>query len=222
MDKEGQKVGTSVFKSDDIGNHVTPEYFSNVKGGKKDKEKVEKKRTRISRKTLFIILGAFAAILVIVMLVALVVNFSRPPHGSRTDEEMPTTIEEVRDKVYDHLYSKDGDYVVANYLNAGIYLKDLISDMEDLNRSDELIFAAKAFRARFIFEGGLEDDAINEALRLVKSADTEYKKYNIYSALYYMYGKKGDSEKREIYSSLLDELDVNLETEGMGGGEQDE
>ena len=107
MDKEGQNAHVPVFQSENIGNKATPEYFSNVKGGKKDQEKVEDKRSRVSRKTLFTILGALVGALVIVLVIALVANLLSRPKGSRTDEVMPTTADEIERRAYAVVYSGD-------------------------------------------------------------------------------------------------------------------
>ncbi len=213
MDKEGQRPNTPVFQSGNIGSKATPEYFVNVKGGKKDQEKVEKKRSRVSRKTLTIILGIVAGILIVILMVVLISNFVRP-RGSRTEEVMPTTQTEIEDRAYKVLYSTGED----GYENAIVYLNDLIKDMGDLNYSSELIFDAYATRAYIAYQAGGADVAIDEALRLVKEADTDEKKYSIYRVLFYIYGKEGNKEKRKFYSDMMDELNVpENKIDGMGG-----
>lgn len=213
MDKEGQNTDTPVFQSDTIGNRVTPEYFSNVKGGKKDKEKVTEARTKKSRRGLFITLGIIAALLIIVMITALNINFSHRPYGSRTDEEVPADISDIETRAYKVVRSGDEE----GYTNALYYLNDLIRDMDDLKLNPDLIFAAYAVRARITFEGGAREVAIEEALRLAKEADTEMQKLYIYHELFYMYNQIGDIEKREFYGDLLRDLDVDLEKDAVGG-----
>lgn len=218
MDKEGQNASApnfeaDVFNSDSIGNRATPEYFSNVAGGKKDKEKVAEKRTGQSRKRLFIILGVVAATLLITMVVALILNFGHRPHGSRTDEELPADITDIETRAYKVVRSGDEE----GYTNALYYLNDLIRDMDDLKLNPDLIFAAYAVRARITFEGGAREVAIEEALRLAKEADTEMQKLYIYHELFYMYNQMGDIEKREFYGDLLRDLDVDLEKDATGG-----
>lgn len=213
MDKEGQNATAPVFHSESIGNKATPEYFSNVKGGKKDQEKVEDKRSRVSRKTLFTILGALVGALVIVLVIALVANLLSRPKGSRTDETMPSNYTEIEERTYKVLYSGDEN----GYENAIVYLNDLIKDMKDLNQSSELIFAAYAVRARVAYQAGAKATAISEALRLASEADTNVEKLYAYHELFYMYNQEGDTEKRDFYGDLLRELDVSLENDAVGG-----
>ena len=201
MDKEGQNTSSSVFHSESIGSQVTPEYFSNIKGGKKDKEKVQKIRSERSRKPLFITLGVVATILLIIMIIALVRTFNHP-RGSRTDEEMPTTTSEIESRAYKVLYES------GKYENALAYLNDLIRDMKDLGASSEQIFEAYVVRARIAYQAGGEDVAIQEALRLVKEADTDTKKYSIYNVLYFMYSQEKNEEMSAFYSEMMDELNV--------------
>ena len=215
MDKEGQNAHVPVFQSENIGNKATPEYFSNVKGGKKDQEKVEDKRSRVSRKTLFTILGALVGALVIVLVIALVANLLSRPKGSRTDEVMPTTADEIERRAYAVVYSGDEN----GYENAIIYLNDLIRDMGDLNYNSELLFDAYITRARIAYQAGGGDVAIGEALRLAKEADTADKKYQAYDLLYNLYNQEGKNEKRDFYGDLIGELNQENNTQALGGGE---
>lgn len=214
MDNEGQRPNTPVFQSGNIGNKATPEYFSNVKGGKKDQEKVAEKRTRVSRKTLFVVLGVIAAVLVIILVIALVANLLSRPKGSRTDETMPATMDEVETRTYENLY-RDGNY--ADYSNALVYITDLINDMEDLNQNQDLIFCAKILRTKIIFQGGLRERGIDMALVLTNKADTDYKKNCAYNTLSYMYNQEQDIDKRNFYMDLIKDLNFNPDPEGMGG-----
>lgn len=213
MDTEGQNSSNPVFHSGDIGSQATSEVFSNVTGGKKDKEKVKDRRTRISRRTLFVALGIVCAALIIALSIALIMGLSRPPHGSRTDEEIPTAIEDVEKRVYNTLYSDEE----IDYKKAILYLNDLMEDIKDYDRSSGLLFSAYILRVRLVFQGGLRKQAITEALRLLNEADTDYKKYQVYAALYYMYNQQGDEDRRDFYGDLIGELDVDLETKGLGG-----
>ena len=215
MDKEGQRPNTPVFQSGNIGSKATPEYFVNVKGGKKDQEKVEKKRSRISRKTLTLIFSCIAAAIIIVLTVALIANLTSRPKGSRTDEVLPDSKSEIEKRAYKVLYSTGED----GYENAIVYLNDLIRDMGDLNYNSELIFDAYATRALIAYQAGGEDVAINEALRLLKEADTVNKKYSIYSTLILIYSQEGDNEKRDFYRSMVSELDTETNAQAQGGGE---
>ncbi len=219
MDKEGQNTNApdfeaNVFNSDSIGNRATPEYFSNVKGGKKDKEKVAEIRSKKSRKPLFITLGTFAAALIIVMVIALIATLAVHRHGSRTDEEMPTNTAEIESRAYKVLYSS------GKYENAIVYLNDLIKDMKDLGVDSELIFEAYAVRARIAYQAGGGDVAIQEALRLAKEADTDTKKINIYRVLAYIYAGEGDTEKYKFYSDLLEEMGACNDENAVGGGDE--
>lgn len=201
MDNKGQNANASVFHSENIGSQATPEYFSNVKGGKKDKEKVERIRSQKSRKPLFITLGIVAVALLVIMTIALVRTLNHP-RGSRTDEEMPTTTNEIESRAYKVLYSS------GRYEDALVYLNNLISDMSDLGVSSEQIFEAYAVRARIAYQAGGEDVAAQEALRLAGEADTDTKKYAIYNVLYYIYSKEGNEEKSNFYSEMMNELNV--------------
>ena len=212
MDNEGQSVKTPVFSSGDIGSQATPEYFSNVKGGKKDKEKVEQKRARISKKTLFTILGTVFAVLILVLGITLIANLASRHRGSRTDEEMPVSMQEIEKRTYEHLYHDN----VIDYKNAIYYLNDLMNDMEELNQNQELIFNSKVFRARLVYNGGLKQAGIDEALRLAKEASTDYEKYYVYSTLSFMYNQEKNDKKRDFYMDLLEELNYNPEKEGEG------
>lgn len=212
MDNEGQSVKTPVFSSGDIGSQATPEYFSNVKGGKKDKEKVEQKRARISKKTLFTILGTVFAVLILVLGITLIANLTSRHRGSRTDEEMPVSMQEIEKRTYERLYHDN----VLDYKNAIYYLNDLMNDMKELNQNQELIFNSKVFRARLVYNGGLKQAGIDEALRLAKEASTDYEKYYVYSTLSYIYNQEKNAEKRDFYMDLLKELNYNPETEGEG------
>lgn len=215
MDNEGQNAKTPVFHSGNIGNKATPEYFSNVKGGKKDQEKVERKRARISKKTLMIIWGVIAAVLVIVLMIALIANLTSRPKGSRTDEAMPVTIDEVEERTYEHLYTGD----TADYPVAVTYITDLINDMEDLNQNKDLVFCSKVFRTRIIFRGGLREKGIKMAFALAEEANTDHQKDCAYNALAYMYSQEQNIEKRNFYMDLVKELNFNPDTEGVGGVE---
>lgn len=218
MDKEGQRPNTPVFQSGDIGNKATPEYFVNVKGGKKDQAKVEKKRSRISRKTLTLIFSCIAAAIIIVLTVALIANLTSRPKGSRTDEVIPVTMQEIEKRTYKVLYSGDEN----GYENAIVYLNDLIKDLGDLNQSQDLIFAAYAVRARIAYQAGAKETAIAEALRLADEADTNTEKLYAYHELFYMYNQEGNTEKRDFYGDLLKELDVDLEKDAVGGTADEE
>lgn len=213
MDKEGQNANTPIFHSGSIGNKATPEYFSNVKGGKKDQEKVAKKRTRISRKALFMIFGAIIAALIVILMIVLIAHFTARPHGSRTDEDMPTTISEVEQRAYKVLYSGDEN----GYYNTLYYLNDMIKDMNDLNYDPDLIFATYAVRAHITFQGGARQVAIDEALRLAEEATNDIQKLYAYHELFYMYNQEGNTEKRDFYGDLMDELNVDLENDAIGG-----
>ena len=217
MDKEGQNAHVPVFQSENIGNKATPEYFSNVKGGKKDQEKVERKRSRMSRKTLFTILGALAGAIIVIFVIALVANLLSRPKGSRTDEVMPTSQIEIEERAYKVLYSGDEN----GYENAIVYLNDLIKDMGDLNYDSELIFDAYSARAYIAYQAGGEDVAIDEALRLLKEADTVNKKYSIYSTLILIYTQEGNTDKRDFYRDMVSELDIEANTQAQGGGEEE-
>lgn len=215
MDKEGQNAHVPVFQSENIGNKATPEYFSNVKGGKKDQEKVERKRSRMSRKTLFTILGALAGAIIVILVIALVANLLSRPKGSRTDEVMPTTADEIERRAYTVVYSGDEN----GYENAIVYLNDLIKDMGDLNYNSELMFDAYSTRAYIAYQAGGEDVAIGEALRLLKEADTSEKKYTIYSKLILIYAQENNAEKVDFYRDMVSELDVETNAQAQGGGE---
>ena len=213
MDKEGQRANTPVFQSGSIGNKATPEYFSNVKGGKKDKEKVETKRSRVSRKTLTLIFSCIAAAIIIVLTIALIANLASRPKGSRTDEEMPTTFDEVEKRTYENLYSGD----TADYSVALAYLTDLIDDMEDLNQNSGLIFCSKVFRTKIIFQGDLREQALGMAQGLLEEASTDQEKDCAYEILAFMYNQEQDTEKRDFYMDLIKELNYDPEVEGLGG-----
>ncbi len=213
MDNEGQSANPPVFQSGNIGNKATPEYFSNVKGGNKDQEIVERKRAHLSKKTLFIILGVIAAVLVVILMVALIANLTSRPKGSRTDEAMPATMDDVETRTYENLY-KDN---TADYSTALVYITDLINDMEDLNQSQDLIFCTKILRTKIIFQGGLRERGIDMALSLTKKADTDYEKNCAYNTLSYMYNQEQNTDKRDFYMDLIKELNFNPDPDGMGG-----
>ena len=217
MDNEGQNAKTPVFHSGNIGNKATPEYFSNVKGGKKDQEKVERKRARISKKALMIIWGVIAAVLVIVLMIALIANLTSRPKGSRTNEELPPSQQDIEIRAYKVVYSGDEN----GYENALYYLNDLIKDMEDVNYNSDVIFEAYSVRALIAYQAGGEDVAISEAKRLVKEADTAEKKYSIYSTLNLIYSQAGDTEKRDFYRDMAFALDVETNAQAQGGGESE-
>ena len=217
MDKEGHNANTSAFHSEDIGNQATTEFFSNVTGGRKDKDKIERKRIRVSRKALFVIFGALAAISVVILFTILIINLNSRPHGSRTDEALPSSSSEIEERAYKVLYSGDP----RGYYNAIYYLKNLIQDMEDAKQNPELIFDAYALRARIAYMGGGGETAINEALRLANKAETDNEKYTIYKVLFYMYNQEGDKERRDFYGDMMYQLNVEANKLGGEGGYED-
>ena len=218
MDKEGQNANVPAFHSGDISNKATPDYFSNVKGGKKDKEIVSNKRSKKSRKALFITLGALAGALVVVLIITLVTTVFNHSRGSRTDETMPTTMQEIEERAYKVLHSGDEN----GYENTLYYLNDLILDMKDLNIDPEIIFAVYAVRARIAYEGGAKETGIEEALRLAREANTDLEKLYAYHELFYIYNREGNPEKRDFYGSLMDELNVDIEKDAVGGTPDEE
>lgn len=209
MDKEGQDSQSSdvVFKSENIGDKATTEYFSNVKGGRKDKEKVEKKRTRITRKTLFIALGVLAGIVLVTLLVVLIINLvNRGVHGERTDEDLPTTYAEVQERAYKVAY-KDMENP-GDYKEALKYVNNLIMDMVDTNRDADLIYATRTFRAILAYEAGAHELAVKEAESLEQYATTDAQKYVIYDTLAWIYTQEKNYDVAMDYTSKKDGLDV--------------
>ena len=223
--QEDQKQGDSLveqidFSSSDIGNKATTEYFSNVKGGRKDKNKVDKKRTQRIRKMLFIFLGA--AILVGAMLVALFVtsNSKSRTMGERTKEELPTEVAEVQRRTYkvaaDH----------GAYYDGIVYLKDLIADMQGASMDADLVFESTVFLGRFIYEAGAFDTAINFLQKLeAREQLTDSNRYWLYNAFIDIYSAENYTNDADRYIGLLDQImnENNLENfPDLLGGAVDE
>ncbi len=216
MDKEGQDPSSAVvFNSANIGDKATPEYFSNIEGGKKDKTKVRKRMTRQTRKTLLIILGVVIALLFVIVMIFVIMNIANShKYGERTEQELPTTSDDIEQRTYDVVYRDEN----GGYREALIYLNNLIMDMVDSGSNANLIFAARAFRAKLAYEaGGGSQLGIQEALKLEESAETERQKYIIYSTLANLYYREGNLPMFNYYSSMTDDLDVEenkIETYG--------
>lgn len=194
-----------VFHSDNIGTKATPEYFSNVKGGKKNQEKVENKRTRITRKTLFIILGAILGVAVIFIIVFAIINLAVRPRGSHTGESLPTTISEVEERTYKVLYSGSE---TGGYANALRYVNNIIADLIESESDADLTFATRAFRSRLAYEAGGHTVGINDALNLIRDDLTDTQKYIIYITLTDLYYKEGNITESDKYYNMALGLDV--------------
>ena len=89
--QEGQEQDFE-FSSNDIGDRATTEYFSKVEGGKKNKEKVTARRTRFTRKTLFIIFSVIIGLAVVFIGIFTILNLRSRIIGKRTEEEIPTSM----------------------------------------------------------------------------------------------------------------------------------
>lgn len=217
MDSEGQRSKSSAtFSSEEIGNKATPEYFQNVKGGKKNKEKVDKKRTRVTRKTLTIILSAVAALLIVVVVIFVALNIvNSRKHGQRTDEDLPTTITEIEMRAYKEAYKTEGK---VDYSNSLYYMNDLIADLVDTKASSDLIFSARAFYTLLMYQAGGKDAALQEALELADSANTETEKFTIYSVLDRLYILNQNWDEAQRYEDLMDTLDVEVNNKGTKSG----
>ena len=199
--QEGQDLD---FRSSDIGDKATPEYFSRVEGGKKNQEKVVAKRTHTNRKALMIILAVVLGLAVIFIAVFAIMNLSNRTVTKRTHEELPTTISEVRRRTY----KKSEE--TGKYYDGILYLNDLILDMQDSNVNKDLIFEAKIFLARFLYEAGDPDMALR-ILRYMESEGrlTDKQKYWLYSSYIDIYDGEGNSEATEYYQAQFKTLDLN-------------
>lgn len=213
------------FHSSGIGNKATTEYFSNVKGDnkRKDKDKVEKRRIRVTRKTLFIIFGSLIGIIVVVMLVFVILNLGkRSTWGSRTEEELPTTLSEAEERAYKVVYS-DIESGTAYYKEALYYVSNLLQDLTDANQDEDLIFAVRAFGSQLAYEGG-SNKAISAAVSLSNHAKNDAQKYSIYKVLERIYNAEGDSTKVEMIRDLIDGLNIpenKIETvSGFGSAQE--
>lgn len=215
MDKEGQGPNSAgVFHSAKIGDKATPEYFSNVQGGKKDDEKVHRRLTHQTRKILIITLSIVAAITLIVTLVFVIISVSGKKIGSRTEEEIPSTLDDIELRTYGVVYRQEN----GGYAEALTYLNNVILDLYDAGSDENLIFAARAFFAQLVYEaGGGSQLGIQEALKLFSQAQTERQKYIIYTTLARLYNWDGNTELGTYYDNLSNELDVaenKVETKG--------
>ena len=138
MDKEGQGPNSAgVFHSAKIGDKATPEYFSNVQGGKKDDEKVHRRLTHQTIKILIITLSIVAAITLIVTLVFVIISVSGKKIGSRTEEEIPSTLDDIELRTYGVVYRQEN----GGYAEALTYLNNVILDLYDAGSDENLIFA---------------------------------------------------------------------------------
>ena len=223
MDKEGQNpTSAPVFKSEAIGSKPTTEYFSNVKGGREDQSKVEKKRTTNTRKTLIIILSIVAGILITVTAVFVILSLvnRRGTYGERTGEDLPTTIEEVEERAYALAFEDleaPGNFEAALY-----YINNVIADMVDTNQDQDLIYAVRCFRAILAYQAGAPTAALNEALSLEEYAKTDNQKFSIHGTLDRLYIWQRDYEKAVAYEDKMDALDVSENKTGSVSGFIDE
>ena len=203
------------FASDNIGDRATTEYFSKVEGGKKNKEKIVKKRTRFTRKALFIILGVIIALTAIFITIFTIINISNKNIGKRTNEELPSTIVEVQRRAY------KAANATGRYYDGIVYLGDLILDMQDSNIDPEFIFETEVYLARFIYEAGDAETAVS-LLEDLENQEylTDLQKYWLYGGLIDIYTNEDNTEKVKEYQELFDKLDVhnNYVTFGPSSG----
>lgn len=216
MDKEGQdKVPDNSFESKNIGYVSTPEYFSNVKGGRKDKEKVERKRFNISHRTLRIIAIVTASLLAVILLITLIINLVASNNlGKRTHEPIPTELSTIETKAYEVAVSK-------GYGDALVYLTDLMADLEDASRDINLIFGVKALRIQMLYSSGWPAYAFSEAESLKEDAINERQRYTVFALLAKMYSWDGDNDMANYYRELAESVNVDDNSaEGLGDPEE--
>lgn len=216
-DQVGDTTGDVVFKTEDIGNKATSEVFSNVKGGNKaknkDAEKIEKRRTRVTRKTLFTIFGTLIGLILTIMVIFVILNLINPQGKKYTREDFPEDMNELQEKAYGIAFENENK---VSFANAVEYIDYAIENTNDEDRQFEL----KTFHARMMYYAGYEYAAEKEIESLEDDANTDHRKYLLYTQAAFIYYHAGDNSKALEYNEKANALDVP-ENQGEWPGEDD-
>ena len=196
---EGQNNTNISFDSEKIGTRPTVDYFSNIDGGRKDDDKISRNRTRVTRKTLTIILAALGAILLVITIIFLVNVLGGPKPTQYTSDDFPEDMNAFEEKAYSLVYSEGWSYGEVS-----TFIDYAIADSKDAERTLRL----KLLRAEFLRLGGYTDAAENEMKTLIENAYTDAQKYIVLSAAAHFYYFAGDTDLAELYQWQADQLDV--------------
>lgn len=196
---EGQNNTNISFDSQKIGTRPTVDYFSNIDGGGKDNEKIQRRRTRITRKTLTIILAGLGALLLVITIIFLVNIWSGPKTTEYTSDDFPQDMSAFEEKAYNLVYSEGWSYgEVATFIDYAI------ADSKDMDRTLRL----KLLHAEFLRLGGYAEAAESEMRYLIENAYSDQQKYIVLSAAAHFYYYAGDESLAELYQWQADQLDV--------------
>ena len=193
---EGQNNTNISFDSEKIGTRPTVDYFSNIDGGRKDEQKVRRNRTRITRKTLTIILAALGAILLVILIVFAINSMSGPKPTTYTSNDFPEDINAFEEKAYKLVYSEGWSYGEVS-----TFIEYAIADSKDADRTLKL----KLLRAEFLRLGGYTDAADSEMKTLIENAYTDEQKYIVLNAAAHFYYYLGDTDLAELYQWQADQ-----------------
>ena len=207
-----------VFKTEKIGDKATTEYFSNVKGEdqKKNNEAIERRRVKITRKTLFIIFGTLIGIILVVMLIFVIVNLINPQGKKYTAEDFPDNMTELENKAVEIAFEVVPDGQKVSFLTAADYIDQAIENTTDEDRKFEL----KTLHARMMMMAGYGYAATKEIEKLEPEANTDQRKYQLYRQAAFVYFYYGDKSLAEQYADKADALDVP-ENQGEWIGDDD-
>lgn len=196
---EGQNNTNISFDSQKIGTRPTVDYFSNIDGGRKDDEKIQRHRTRLTRKALTIILAALGAILVVVTIIFLVNIIGGNKPREYTSDDFPQNINDFEEKAYSLVYS-DG----WSYGEVATFIEYAIADSKDPERTLQL----KLMRIEFLRQAGYVEAAEGELIYLLENTYDDPSKYLVYMAAANFYYNIGDVGLAETYQLIADRLDV--------------
>ena len=204
--QEGQEQDFE-FSSNDIGDRATTEYFSRVEGGKKNKEKVTAKRTRFTRRTLFIIFGIVIGIVIIAAIILGVFGILNTHRiGKRTGDEITMDAAVIQQRAYEKAYE------TGKYEDGLVYFNNAMLDSIDAGADKEFIITALIYRAEYAYDAGGHNAAINNLLKIEESYElTDKQKLQMYIALAGLYSKNGDTANAEKYNEKYEEM---IETVG--------
>lgn len=205
------------FASKDIGNKATVEYFSNVEGGKKNQEKVMRRRTHATRKTLQVVLACAIGAVVIVAIIFVVLNLTGSKIGKRTGEQIPEDPSVLLVRAYEEAY-KTGEYK-----DGLIYMNNMILDMKDNGYGNDKIIPALIYRAEFAYDAGGGSVAIDELLDIEESYDlTDKQKYLLYIVLASLYRKSGNDQYADSYNNKAEAIGLKYNKPLLEGTEAPE
>ena len=196
---EGQNNTNISFDSQKIGARPTVDYFSNIDGNRKDNQKIQRRRTRVTRKTLAIILAALAAALVVVTIIFLINVLGGPKPRQYNSNDFPENINEFEEKAYSLVYSEGWSYGEVS-----TFIDYAIADSKDADRTLQL----KLLRIEFLRLAGYTEAAEGELKNLLENTYADSQKYLVLMAAANFYYNTGDVDLALTYQWQANQLDV--------------